>query len=283
MASTLYVKISPMPELPEVETIKRDIEKSLIGHKILDVWTDWGKALKPDPEAFKKVATGKKFKSVGRRAKLLIFHVDSIPLVTHLKLSGRLLYRDQADPADKFTHVILKLDRGKELRFADLRKFGWMRVLKDEGELDGVLSEFGIEPFTPDFTLEKFSKILQSKKTAIKPLLMDQSQIAGVGNIYADESLWCARIHPLRPANSLSEKEVKKLFTCVQDSLQSGIKDRGTSVDMYLDLFGERGGHEKNLKIFRRDGSPCSRCGSEVKKIRVGGRGTHFCPKCQLK
>ena len=270
-----------MPELPEVETIKRDIEKNLIGHKIVDVWTDWEKALKPNLETFKKFVVGKKIKSVGRRAKLLIFHIDSIPLVTHLKLSGRLLYRDQDDPTDKFTHVILKLDRGKELRFADLRKFGWMRVLKNEGELDELLSEFGIEPFTPDFTLENFSRILKSKKTVIKPLLMDQSIIAGVGNIYADESLWCAKIHPLRPANSLSEKEVNDLFTCVQDSLQSGIKDRGTSVDMYLDLFGERGEHEKNLKIFRRDGSPCPRCESEVKKNRVGGRGTHFCPKCQ--
>ncbi|HEX7456056.1 MAG TPA: bifunctional DNA-formamidopyrimidine glycosylase/DNA-(apurinic or apyrimidinic site) lyase [Candidatus Nanoarchaeia archaeon] len=270
-----------MPELPEVETIKRDIESSLIDHKILDVWTDWGKMLKSDPETFKKAVVGKKFGSVGRRAKLLIFHVDSIPLVTHLKLSGRLLYRNQKDPIDKFTHVVLKLDKDKELRFADMRKFGWMRVLKDEGELDELLSEFGIEPFTPEFTLENFSRILKSRKTAIKPLLMDQSQIAGVGNIYADESLWCARIHPLRPANSLSEEEIKDLFSCIQDSLRSGIKDRGTSVDMYLDLFGQKGEHEKNLKIFRRDGSPCPRCGSEVKKIRVGGRGTHFCPSCQ--
>jgi len=270
-----------VPELPEVETIKRDIEGHLIGHEILGVWTDWGKMLKPDQETFKKSVIEKKFSSVGRRAKLLIFHLDSVPLVTHLKLSGRLLYRDQKDPRDQFTHVILELDKGKELRFADMRKFGWMRVLKDEVELDALLSEFGIEPFTSGFTLEKFSKILQSKKTAIKPLLMDQSQIAGVGNIYADESLWCAMIHPLRPANSLGEKEVSNLFTCVQDCLQSGIKDRGTSVDMYLDLFGEKGGHEKNLKIFRRDGSPCPRCGTEVKKTRVGGRGTHFCPACQ--
>jgi formamidopyrimidine-DNA glycosylase len=271
-----------MPELPEVETIKRDIEKNLIGHKILDIWTDWGKALKPDPETFKKAVVGKKFKSVGRRAKLLIFRVDSIPLVTHLKLSGRLLHRDQAGLADQFTHVILKLDRGKELRFADMRKFGWMKVLQDEGELDELLSEFGIEPFTADFTLENFTKVLKSKKTALKPLLMDQTQIAGVGNIYADESLWCAGIHPLRSANSLGEKEVGRLFTCVQESLRSGIKDRGASVDMYLDLFGERGEHEKNLKIFRRDGSPCPRCGVSVKKTRVGGRGTHFCPKCQI-
>src|SRR4030066_563276 len=122
-----------MPELPEVETIKRDIEKSLIGHKIEDVWWDWAKSLKPDPESFKKAVLGKKFTAIDRRAKLLIFKLDGVPFITHLKLSGRLLYRNQTDPADKFTHVILKLDKGKELRFADLRKFGWGGGLKDEG------------------------------------------------------------------------------------------------------------------------------------------------------
>ena len=270
-----------MPELPEVETIKRDIEKNLIGHKIEDVWCDWPKALKPSPEVFKKAVLGKKFTAIDRRAKLLIFKLDGAPFITHLKLSGRLLYRNQNDLADQFTHVIIKLDKDKELRFADLRKFGWMRVLKDEGELDEILSEYGIEPFTSDFTLDNFNKILNSKKTAIKPLLMDQSLIAGVGNIYADESLWSAKIHPLRPANSLSEEEVRKLFDCIPNILKEGIKDRGTSVDMYLDLFGEPGEHEKNLQVFRKNGKPCPRCNAAIKKIRVGGRGTHYCPGCQ--
>ena len=270
-----------MPELPEVETIKRDIEKSLIGHKIEDVWWDWAKSLKPDPETFKKAVLGRKFTAIGRRAKLLIFKLNGVPFITHLKLSGRLLYRNQTDKADQFTHVILKLDKGKELRFADLRKFGWVRVLKDEGELDEVLAEFGIEPFTPDFTLESFKKILNSKKTSVKPLLMDQAMIAGVGNIYADESLWCAKIHPEMSANKLSNDQVSKLFDCVQKVLKEGIKDRGTSVDMYLDLFGEKGKHAQNLQVFRKNGQACPRCGIIIKKTRVGGRGTHFCPNCQ--
>jgi formamidopyrimidine-DNA glycosylase len=270
-----------VPELPEVETIKRDIEKNLIGHKIEDVWWDWAKTLKPDPETFKKVMVGKTFKEIARRAKLFIFHVDSTPLVVHLKLTGRLFYRDQSDPKDSFTHAVLKLDRGKELRFTDLRKFGWLRVLKDEGELDELLSEFGIEPFTPGFTLEKFTSIIQSKGIKIKPLIMDQHSIAGVGNIYSDESLWCAQIHPETPAKSLNQEKIEKLYTCIQKVLKEGIADRGTSVDDYLDLFGQPGKHEQNLQVFRKNGKPCPRCGTIIRKIRVGGRGTHFCPHCQ--
>jgi len=298
-----------MPELPEVETIKRDIEKQVIGHKITDVWCDWAKTLKPDPETFKKAVIGKTFKDVSRRAKLFIFrlgiprasargdergekeadsagggftsHVDSTPLVVHLKLTGRLLYRAQTDRKDPFTHAVLKLDRGKELRFADLRKFGWLRVLKDEGELDELLSEFGIEPFTSDFTLDKFTAIIKSKGIKIKPFLMDQHLIAGVGNIYSDESLWCAQIHPEIPAKTLSQEKIVKLYNCVQKVLKQGIDDRGTSVDDYLDLFGQPGKHEQNLQVFRKDGQTCPRCRSIIKKIKVGGRGTHFCPQCQ--
>jgi formamidopyrimidine-DNA glycosylase len=270
-----------MPELPEVETIKRDIEKQVIGRKVEDVWYDWARSLQPDPETFEKAVVGKRFKDISRRAKLFIFRLDSTPLVVHLKLSGRLLYRNQTDKPDQFTHVVLKLDKGKELRFCDLRKFGWLRVLKDEGELDEVLGEFGIEPFTPDFTLENFRKVLGSKKTAIKPLLMDQHLIAGVGNIYSDESLWCAQIHPETPARSLSHEKIERLYTCIQKVLKEGIADRGTSVDDYLDLFGQPGKHEQNLQVFRKDGQPCPRCGATIKKIRVGGRGTHFCPACQ--
>ena len=271
-----------MPELPEVETIKRDIKTNLIGHKIERVWTDWPKQLKPSQEEFEKTVIGKKFKSVSRCAKLLIFRLDDgTHLLMHLKLTGRLLFRSQSDSEDKFTHIILKLDRGKELRFADMRKFGWMKVLRDEGELDKLLSEFGIEPFTQDFTVENFKKILTNKKAPIKPLMMDQAVIAGVGNIYADESLWCAKIHPLRAANTLSDQETKELFECIQEALKSGIKDRGTSVDTYVDFFGLPGQHEQNLKVFRKDGEPCPRCNTLIRKIRVGGRGTHFCPICQ--
>lgn len=273
--------LSAMPELPEVETIKRDIEKNLIGHKVIDVWADSPKQLKPDLETFKKAVIGKTFKEIGRRAKLFIFHIDSIPLIVHLKMSGRLLYRNQTDPSDRFTHIVLKLDRRKELRFADLRKFGWMMVLKDKGELDSLLSEFGIEPFTPTFTLEKFKKIISSKPTKIKPLIMDQKQIAGVGNIYSDEALWCAKIHPERPAKNLSSDEIKKLYDCIIESLKQGIADRGTSVDQYVDLKGQKGKHGQNLQVFRKNGKPCPRCGTIIKKIRVGGRGTHYCPGCQ--
>ena len=271
-----------MPELPEVETIKRDIEKNLIGKKILDVWTDSPKQVQPSLDEFKKATIGKKFKDVKRRAKILIFHLeDDTPIIVHLKLSGRFLYRNQTDKADPFTRIIIKLDQGKEIRFADLRKFGWIKLLKDENNLNDILDEFGIEPFTPDFTLENFKKIINSKPTKIKPLIMDQKQIAGVGNIYSDESLWSAKIHPERMAKSLSEEEIKKLYDCILESLKQGITDRGTSVDQYVDLQGQKGKHEQNLQVFRKNGKPCPRCGTIIRKIRVGGRGTHFCPHCQ--
>src|SRR4030042_2631541 len=271
-----------MPELPEVETIKRDIEKNLIGKKILDVWTDSPKQVQPNIDGFKKETVGKKFKDVKRRAKILIFHLeDGTPIIAHLKLSGRLLYRNQTDKADAFTRIIIKLGEGKEIRFADLRRFGWIRLLKDDANLKEFLDEFGIEPFTPDFTLENFKKIVSSKPTKIKPLIMDQKQVAGVGNIYSDESLWCAKIHPERSAKSLSSDEIKKLYDCILEALKQGIADRGTSVDQYVALQGKKGKHEQNLQIFRKNGQPCPRCGTIIKKIRVGGRGTHLCPNCQ--
>ncbi|OGY23353.1 MAG: DNA-formamidopyrimidine glycosylase [Candidatus Woykebacteria bacterium RBG_13_40_7b] len=270
-----------MPELPEVETIKRDLEKNIIGHKVIDVWYDWAKTLKPDPETFEKAVVGKKFKDINRRAKLFIFHLDSVPMVVHLKMTGRLLYRDQSDPKDQFTHAIFKLDKGKELRFADLRKFGWLKVLKDEKELENLLSEFGPEPLTEEFTLKVFENIIKKSQLKIKPLLIDQKRIAGVGNIYADESLWCAKIHPETKADKILSDQVAKLYKCIEEVLKEGIKDRGTSVDQYLDLFGRKGSHEQNLKVFRLNGDPCPRCGTIIKKIRVGGRGTHVCPACQ--
>jgi formamidopyrimidine-DNA glycosylase len=271
-----------MPELPEVETIKRDIEKNLIGKKILDVWTDSPKQVQPSLEEFKKATIGKKFKDVKRRAKILIFHLEDVtPIIVHLKLSGRFLFRNQTDKADAFTRITIKLDKGKEIRFADLRRFGWIKLLKDENNLNSVLDEFGIEPFTPNFTLENFKKIISSKPTKIKPLIMDQKQIAGVGNIYSDESLWCAKIHSERMAKSLSETEIKKLYDCILESLKQGIADRGTSVDQYVDLQGQKGKHEQNLQVFRKNGKPCPRCRTIIRKIRVGGRGTHYCPACQ--
>ncbi len=273
-----------MPELPEVETIRRDLNKELKGRKIVRLkFYDWAKMLKPSPEVVKKAVEGKKIRDFGRRAKLLLMHLDDhdTTIALHLKLSGQLILRGSGEPPDRFTHIILELDNGKELRFNDLRKFGFMKVVESNQDLEKLLSEFGPEPFTPDFTLEKFKEILTKSARAIKTVVMDQSKIAGVGNIYADETLWRARIHPEKPSNKLDGRQLKELYEAILYVLKQGIEDRGTSVDQYLDAHGDEGEHARNLRVFRQNGKPCPRCSTIIKKIRVGGRGTHFCPVCQ--
>src|SRR3989344_7227090 len=274
-----------MPELPEVETIRRDLNKELKGRKIIRLkFYNWAKMLKPSPEAVEKAISGAVISDFGRRAKLLLMHFEGGKTIAiHLKLSGQLFVRKPTDPPDRFTHVVLELDKGEELRFNDLRKFGFMKVVKDKAELDNLLSEFGPEPFTPQFTFEKFKETVTKSSRAIKTVIMDQTKIAGVGNIYADEALWRARIHPEVVANELNDQKLKELFSAILFVLKQGIEDRGTSVDQYLDTHAHKGGHAKNLKVFRLNGEPCPRCGTIIKKIRVGGRGTHFCPSCQIK
>src|SRR3989344_46553 len=273
-----------MPELPEVETIKRDLNKELKGRKILKLkFYDWAKMLKPDPKSVAEAIEGKKIKNFDRRAKLLLVHLDDhgTTIAIHLKLSGQFLLKKPADPPDRFTHIVIELDKGEELRFNDLRKFGFMKVVRDKGELEKLLSEFGPEPLTPEFTLETFKKIVTKSSVKIKTVIMDQGKISGVGNIYADEALWYAKIHPERRADKLSDKELKDLYDAILFVIKEGIDDRGTSVDQYLDIYSKPGKHAKNLKVFRLNKEPCPRCGREIRKIRVNGRGTHYCPKCQ--
>lgn len=275
-----------MPELPEVETIRRDLNKELKGRKIIRLkFYDWAKMLKPSPEALAKAIEGKKIRDIARRAKLLLIHLDDhgTTVAIHLKLTGQLFIRKSSDPSDKFTHVTIELDKGEELRFNDMRKFGFMKVIENRAELDKLLSEFGPEPFTKEFTFDTFKKIITKGSRAIKTVIMDQAKISGVGNIYADEALWRAKIHPEKRAEKLTEKELKNLHDSILLVLEQGIEDRGTSVDQYLDIYAKDGKHAKNLKVFRQNGRPCPKCGTIIKKIRVGGRGTHYCPACQVK
>src|SRR3989344_4595685 len=272
-----------MPELPEVETIRRDLNKELKGRKIIRLkFYNWAKMLKPSPEAVEKAISGAVISDFGRRAKLLLMHLEGGKTIAiHLKLSGQLFIRKPTDPPDRFTHVVLELDKGEELRFNDLRKFGFIKVVENKGDLEKLLSEFGPEPFTSEFTFENFKKIVMCSSRAVKTVIMDQKKIAGVGNIYADEALWRSRIHPEKPADELTSKELKELYMPILFVIKEGIEDRGTSVDSYLTIYATSCEHEKNLKVFRLNGEPCPHCGTIIKKTRVGGRGTHFCPKCQ--
>lgn len=272
-----------MPELPEVETIKNDLAKSLVGMRITGLWWDSPKQLKPSPQMVEDNIIGTTIEKIERRAKIIQFFLSNQKiLIVHLKLTGRLLIRDRKEPADKWAHIILRLSDNLDLRFCDMRKFGYLRIMSDEKELDEVLKEFGPEPFTPEFTVEKFKKILSVFSLPIKILLMDQKKIAGVGNIYANEALFLAGINPRIQANTLSNGQMVQLFHCLLKVLTEGIKFRGASDQSYLDAFGREGEYQKHFRVYQQDNKSCpNKCGGKIVRMKLGGRGTFYCPKCQ--
>jgi len=270
-----------MPELPEVETIRKDLAKLIIGKKILDVETSSPKQVKPSLEVVKKAVVGAKIKKVSRRAKLLQIFLDNGQILAiHLKLTGRLLLRKKGDLFDNWQRVTIHLTENLELRLADLRKFGWIKLVKDEKELSKILSEFGPEPMT-DLDLPTFKKILKSSRRPIKIILMDQSKISGIGNIYAVEALFLAKVDPRRPANKLKETESKRLLVSIEKVLKAGIRYRGASDQYYLDALGRKGNYQKHFLVYKRIGEKCFDCPGKIIRISLGGRGTFFCPHCQ--
>jgi formamidopyrimidine-DNA glycosylase len=269
-----------MPELPEVETIKRDLSRLIVNKKILDIETDSAKQVQPSLATVRKTVVGATIKKIKRRAKLLqIFLSNGKILAVHLKLTGRLLVRKKTDPADDWQHVVISLSGDKELRFADLRKFGWLKLLDAQG-LKKELSQYGPEPMN-DLTLSKFKKILSSTRRAVKIVLMDQKKISGIGNIYACDALFLARIDPRRPANKVSAEETKRLYEAIEKVFKAGIKYRGASDQYYLDALGQKGSYQDHFLVYGRQGKKCFSCQERIKKIKLGGRGTYFCPQCQ--
>ncbi len=273
-----------MPEMPEVETIRQELEEKVKGKKILSVEIYLSKPLKNlDAEDFKKKVEGNTIKDIKRRAKLLILELsNSQNLLIHLKLTGRLLYVSPHEPIEKHTHIIFNLDNGYQLRFWDLRQFGYIKLVPGS-KLDEIpeLREFGPEAY--GMTLEDFKKLLATKKTGkIKPLLMDQNFISGIGNIYADEALFYAKVQPTRNVNTLSEEEINQLHRGIQEVLTAALSKRGSSVDAYVDIYGKPGEFVPYLKVYGRTGQPCYRCQTPIKRIKLGGRSAHFCPNCQL-
>lgn len=270
-----------MPELPEVETIRRDLEKLVVGHKVLGIETNSLKQVQPSLAAVRKAVVGTTIKKVQRRAKILqIFFSSGVIIIVHLKLTGRLLVRKKGDKPDDWQHITLSLSGGKELRFADSRKFGWFRLLKDEKELQKILKEFGPEPFD-DLNLPVFQKILSSTTRSVKVVLMDQGRISGVGNIYASEALFLAGIDPKRPANKISPTEAKKLYGSLEKVLKLGLRYRGASDNDYLDALGHKGSYQDHFLVYGRQGQKCPTCSGLIKRIVLGGRGTFYCLRCQ--
>ncbi|MFH1199161.1 MAG: DNA-formamidopyrimidine glycosylase [Candidatus Omnitrophota bacterium] len=265
-----------MPELPEVETIKRDLEKIILGKKVTEVCVHHPTVVRePSIKEFQKGIEGATVKNILRRAKVLIIELSNGKSLTiHLKMTGQLVY-----PGDgKKARVSFHLSDGKTLDFNDQRLFAELRLLDDWRKLK-FIQNLGPEPF--DITLERFKEMLAKKKTKIKPLIMDQVFISGIGNLYAAECLFRSRISPERPANSLTDKEKGLLYKEIKDVLTEAIRYGGSSVDDYVRVSGKQGSFAAHHKVYARENKPCLVCGTKIKRIALGGRGTYFCPKCQ--
>lgn len=272
-----------MPELPEVETIVRELREPLIGRRFTGVSVGWGNVVKmPSVAELKDRILGQKIIGIRRRGKYLVFTLSGGDnLILHLKMTGRLKVEPAWKKFEKHDHTVFSLDDGRELRFNDMRKFGCVYLVEDAEE---ILGKLGPEPLADDFTLEAFAALLTRRSGAIKPLLLNQRFVAGLGNIYADEALFAAGLHPQRKANTLTGEEIERLYRAIRQVLYQAIKDEGTTFDgVYRKADGEEGGHQDHLMVFRRRGGPCPRCGETIQRIMVGGRGTYFCPRCQKK
>lgn len=265
-----------MPELPEVETIKRELEKAVLGKKITEVCVRHPKVIRePSVDKFKKGLTGATVRNILRKAKVLILELSNgKSLVIHLKMTGQLIYPGTG----RNSRVSFRLSDGKFLDFRDLRLFAELRLLDDWRSLE-FIQGLGPEPF--GLSEDKFKEALSKKRTKIKPLLMDQKFISGLGNLYVAEALFRAKIHPERPANSLSNKEEKLLLKETKKILSEAIQHKGSSVDQYVQLSGRPGDYVKYHRVYDREGTPCLVCKTPIKRISLGGRGTYFCPKCQ--
>lgn len=295
-----------MPELPEVETTVRDLRPQLIGRSITHAAVHWHRTVAhPDTRAFRRDIVGYTVSDITRRGKFLVFHLKGaksvgrrrragearkeryameepgIPsaryLLVHLRMTGGFRFHAPNEIRDKHVHVALGLDDGRELRFRDPRKFGRMWLVEDPELVTGKL---GPEPLS--ITKSAFTARIRQRKGRLKPLLLNQSFLAGIGNIYADESLWYARLHPLREASALSDKEIGTLYGAIRRVLKKAIGAGGTSFDQnYRRINGMSGEFEEDLRVVGREGEPCFRCGTPIVKTVVGQRGTYYCPNCQ--
>lgn len=273
-----------MPELPEVETVRRSLARELAGRRIVKVHSiGWPRTIAaPSPDELCAALCDRAIQQVERRAKYVLIRLDNDEtLAVHLRMTGQLLVVSADTPTDKHTHVVLALDDGRELRFHDQRKFGRWWLLNSPG-MAQLEARLGAEPLDAAFTLAAFATKIHRRKTRLKPLLLDQSLVAGIGNIYADEALWLAQLHPLRAAHTLNDAEIATLHAGIVAALDQGVTRRGTTLVNYRDANGEGGENQDYLNAYGRTGQPCKRCGTPIERIIVGQRATHLCPHCQV-
>lgn len=300
-----------MPELPEVETVARDLARSVSGATIANVTWTWDRTIRhpQPPERFAAELRGATIRRAGRRAKTVLLHLDDgRVLTTALRMTGALIVAPAGTPDDPYARVIFHLADGRQLRFRDIRKFGRIGLWEPGGlrrrvaagragsgrrrpkrvaepaaayRVGDVFAVHGPEPLAASFTARRLGERLRGRRGRLKSLLLDQTFVAGIGNIYADEALWRARLHPLRTAETLDEEAVGRLHRSIRAVLRQGIRYRGSSFSDYIGADGEPGENQGRLSVYRRTGEPCLRCGTAIERIVVGQRSTHFCPRCQ--
>ncbi|WP_374711903.1 bifunctional DNA-formamidopyrimidine glycosylase/DNA-(apurinic or apyrimidinic site) lyase [Symbiobacterium terraclitae] len=272
-----------MPELPEVETVRRTLYPRVVGRRIerVEVLTR-RQIYYPDADTFVAELEGATFTDIGRRGKYLLFSLGPALLVAHLRMSGHLYVTEPGRSRTKHLHVVFHLDDGMELRYDDQRKFGGFHLLgPDRQGMPPGLANLGPEPLSDEFTPEALAAALAGRRTPVKAALLNQALVAGLGNIYADEALFCARIHPARQAASLAPDEVVRLHGCIRRVLTAAVEKRGTTFSLYRDGEGNEGDMYDELQVFDRTGQPCPICATPIVKVVVAQRGTHFCPRCQ--
>lgn len=273
-----------MPELPEVETVVRTLQTLVKGKKIDRVSVSLPRIVRQpdDVEVFKAQLCGQTIHEIKRRAKFIQFILDQDVLISHLRMEGRYGLYTSVEPVEKHTHVIFHFTDGTELRYRDVRQFGTMDVFPKGIETTvGPLAKLGVEPLDEGFTAEILRGLLKNRTTKIKPLLLNQECLVGLGNIYVDESLFKAGIHPETPAGKLTNKQVARLHESIVSTLQEAVEQGGSSIKSYVNGQGEMGMFQQSLTVYGRKDEPCVNCGTPIVRLVVGGRGTHVCPKCQ--
>lgn len=273
-----------MPELPEVETVRRTLKRLVLHKTINNITVYWPKIIKNpvEVEQFIDALKGETIVDVGRRGKFLIIYTDQFALVSHLRMEGKYGLFPKEEPFDKHTHVIFHFTDDTELRYRDVRKFGTMHLYKKGEEFQRPpLVDLGPEPFSEGFTADYLGSVLKKTSRKIKPALLDQKLFVGLGNIYVDESLFRSRIHPERIASSLDENEIAALHKEIVATLSEAVEKGGSTIRSYVNSQGQIGMFQLELFAYGRKGEACKICGTPLEKTTVGGRGTHFCPNCQ--
>ncbi|WP_410988536.1 DNA-formamidopyrimidine glycosylase [Listeria monocytogenes] len=272
-----------MPEMPEVENVRATLQELVPGKKIDQVIVRVPKMIvSTPPDEFVHMLVGQEIEGVRRRGKFLLFDLTNCTILSHLRMEGKFRLMDENEEVSKHTHIIFHFEDHTELRFLDVRKFGTMEVTNKYGEGETrSIKKLGPEPLTQAFTLTDFATGVKKTSRAIKTALLDQKLVAGVGNIYADEICFEAKVRPERAANSLSDKKIKRIFEATKSIMTEAIALGGSTVRTYVNSQGKLGQYQDKLKVYGKTDEPCVVCGTPIEKIKLNGRGTHFCPNCQ--